>query len=348
MGCQHSGGSKEENEKNKAINGLLKREREELPHEVKLLLLGAGESGKSTIAKQMKIIHLNGYTDEEKKQFIVVIHQNILQAINSLLQAAETCEYTVSKKNRKSKETVERCEKLVVSPELGEHIAKLWSDKAVQKAYARASEFQILDSTEYYFEHLERITQEDYLPTEQDILRSRAKTTGVTETEFEVSKTRLRMVDVGGQRSERKKWIHCFQDVTAVIFCVGTSGYDQCLYEDNRVGRIDESLKLFDEICNSEWFTDISLILFLNKRDLFEKKVKVVDMSCAFPEYRGGLNYAKASAYMRKTFIELNRNPQKKQIYPHFTCATNTDNIKFVFNAVKTIIFRRAVADTGF
>jgi len=43
------------------------------------------------------------------------------------------------------------------------------------------------------------------------VLRARSKTTGITETEFEVDSTKFRMVDVGGQRSERKKWIHCFE-----------------------------------------------------------------------------------------------------------------------------------------
>ena len=42
----------------------------------------------------------------------------------------------------------------------------------------------------------------------------------------------MQMVDVGGQKSERRKWIHCFQDVTSILFLVSLSGYDQCLVED--------------------------------------------------------------------------------------------------------------------
>ena len=45
------------------------------------------------------------------------------------------------------------------------------------------------------------------------------------------------MVDVGGQRSERRKWIHCFEDVTAVIFFVAMSEYNQYLLEDPEVKR---------------------------------------------------------------------------------------------------------------
>lgn len=45
----------------------------------------------------------------------------------------------------------------------------------------------------------------------------------------------LRMFDVGGQRSERKKWIHCFEGVTAIIFCVALSDYDLVLAEDEEM-----------------------------------------------------------------------------------------------------------------
>ena len=96
-----------------------------------------------------------------------------------------------------------------------------------------------------------------------------------------------RMVDVGGQRSERKKWIHCFQDVTAVIFCVAMSEYDLKLYEDETVNRMHESIKLFDEICNSRWFAETSIVLFLNKSDLFREKIKKVNLNVCFPDYQG-------------------------------------------------------------
>ena len=70
------------------------------------------------------------------------------------------------------------------------------------------------------------------MPTEQDILRTRVKTTGIVEVHFSFKNLNFKLFDVGGQRSERKKWIHCFEDVTAIIFCVAMSEYDQVLHED--------------------------------------------------------------------------------------------------------------------
>jgi len=96
-----------------------------------------------------------------------------------------------------------------------------------------------------------------------------------------------RMFDVGGQRSERKKWIHCFEGVTAIIFCVALSAYDLVLAEDEEMNRMHESMKLFDSICNNKWFTETSIILFLNKKDLFEKKITKSPLTICFPDYTG-------------------------------------------------------------
>jgi guanine nucleotide-binding protein subunit alpha, other len=72
----------------------------------------------------------------------------------------------------------------------------------------------------------------DYMPTNLDILNCRLKTTGITETVFNLGQLSYRICDVGGQRSERRKWIHCFEKVTGCIFLVGISGYDEVLEED--------------------------------------------------------------------------------------------------------------------
>ena len=109
----------------------------------------------------------------------------------------------------------------------------------------------------------------------------------IIETQFTYKGLHFKMFDVGGQRSERKKWIHCFEGVTAIIFCVALSGYDLVLAEDEEMNRMMESMKLFDSICNNKWFVETSIILFLNKKDLFEQKIKYSPLSICFPEYKG-------------------------------------------------------------
>src|SRR3954471_4126902 len=125
------------------------------------------------------------------------------------------------------------------------------------------------------------------MPNDQDVLRSRVKTTGITETTFIIQDLTYRMFDVGGQRSERKKWIHCFENVTTILFLVAISEYDQLLFEDETVNRMQEALTLFDSICNSRWFVKTSIILFLNKIDLFKEKLPRSPMKAYFPDYDG-------------------------------------------------------------
>jgi len=204
-----------------------------------------------------------------------------------------------------------------------------------------------------YFDSIERIAQPDYIPDDQDVLRSRVKTTGITETTFIIGDLTYRMFDVGGQRSERKKWIHCFENVTTILFLVAISEYDQLLFEDETVNRMQEALTLFDSICNSRWFIKTSIILFLNKMDRFKEKLAISPMSNYFPDYTnarqkdssmelkvydnltasGGSEYAAACDYILNRFVSLNQH-ETKQIYTHFTCATDTSQIRFVMAAV--------------
>lgn len=123
----------------------------------------------------------------------------------------------------------------MLPPDVADSVRGLWRDPGVREAVSRSREFQLNDSAVYYFNSIDRMAAPNYLPTDQDILRSRVKTTGITETTFKVGELTYKLFDVGGQRSERKKWIHCFENVTALVFLVSLSEYDQMLYEDESV-----------------------------------------------------------------------------------------------------------------
>ncbi|XP_016367675.1 guanine nucleotide-binding protein G(i) subunit alpha-2-like, partial [Sinocyclocheilus rhinocerous] len=227
-----------------------------------LLSSGAGESGKSTIVKQMKIIHEDGYSEDECKQYRAVVYSNTIQSIMAIIKAMSNLKI-------------------------------------------------------------------DYRETAR------------------VFPPLFRMFDVGGQRSERKKWIHCFEGVTAIIFCVALSAYDLVLAEDEEMNRMHESMKLFDSICNNKWFTETSIILFLNKKDLFEEKITRSPLTICFPEYSGANKYDEAASYIQTKFEELNKKKNTKEIYTHFTCATDTKNVQFVFDAVTDVIIKNNLKDCG-
>ena len=347
MGCliSQTQEGKEAVERSKMIDKNLKTDGLRASKDVKLLLLGAGESGKSTIVKQMKIIHDNGFSSEERTQFKAVVYNNIIQSIQVIVKARNRLEIEYEDPARAEDERqlftlAGSTEEDVLTEELVGIMKRLWADKGIQACFGRAREYQLNDSAGYYLSELDRIGASDYSPTEQDILRTRVKTTGIIETQFTFKDLHFRMFDVGGQRSERKKWIHCFEGVTAIIFCVSLSAYDLVLAEDEETNRMQESLQIFDSICNSQWFVKTSIILFLNKKDLFAEKIKTSPLNVCFPEYEGPDTEEDAGAYIREQFEELNGRKKGKELYSHFTCATDTGNIQFVFDAVTDVIIK--------
>ncbi|KOC69105.1 Guanine nucleotide-binding protein G(q) subunit alpha [Habropoda laboriosa] len=423
MACCLSEEAREQKRINQEIERQLRKDKRDARRELKLLLLGTGESGKSTFIKQMRIIHGSGYSDDDKRGFIKLVYQNIFMAMQSMIRAMDLLriEYQVSSNIEKAElvrsvdfETVTTFESPYV-----EAIKDLWADGGIQECYDRRREYQLTDSAKYYLmeidrvaasdylpteqdilrvrvpttgiieypfdleeirfsylSDLERIEKPDFLPTEQDILRARAPTTGIIEYPFDLDSIIFRMVDVGGQRSERRKWIHCFENVTSIIFLVALSEYDQILFESENENRMEESKALFKTIITYPWFQQSSVILFLNKKDLLEEKIMYSHLVDYFPEYTGPKQEdVPAREFILKVYLSSNPDPDRmcyshftcatgpqkdalaarefilkmfinlnpdveKIIYSHFTCATDTENIKFVFAAVRDTILQ--------
>jgi len=154
-------------------------------------------------------------------------------------------------------------------------------------------------------------------------------------------------LDVGGQRNERRKWIHCFEDVTAVIFVTAISEYDQVLYEDEKENRLRESLKVFETVVNNKYFANSTIILFMNKSDLFRDKLQQTSIKYCFgDEYEGDGSFDDASHFIETCFLESSEN-KKRMIFPHITCATDTQNVKKVFDACKVTILNNNLHRLG-
>lgn len=342
--CCLSAEEKESQRISAEIERQLRRDKKDARRELKLLLLGTGESGKSTFIKQMRIIHGSGYSDEDRKGFTKLVYQNIFTAMQAMIRAMDTlriqyvCEQ--NKENAQIIREVEIDKVSALSRDQVTAIKQLWLDPGIQECYDRRREYQLSDSAKYYLTDIDRIAMSSFVPTQQDVLRVRVPTTGIIEYPFDLENIIFRMVDVGGQRSERRKWIHCFESVTSIIFLVALSEYDQVLAECDNENRMEESKALFKTIITYPWFLNSSVILFLNKKDLLEEKIMYSHLISYFPEYTGPKQDVKAA---RDFILKLyqDQNPDKeKVIYSHFTCATDTENIRFVFAAVKDTILQ--------
>ena len=231
--------------------------------------------------------------------------------------------------------------------------------------------FSFPDNMDYFFNKAELLYLPDFMPNCEDALKTRIRTTGIIEHLYEIKQNFFHLFDVGGQRNERKKWIHSFENVTAVIFVAALNHYHAVLFEDEKKNAMHESIQLFDEICNSKWFKKTEMILFLNKNDLYRESLREgYSLRMCFHKDVGWNGdqwdaadsdnedmtdyvkqddiekdseyfefcYDRSIQFIQEQFIKRNTNP--KLVYVHVTTATNEDNIKKVFWDVQNMIIR--------
>ena len=187
---------------------------------------------------------------------------------------------------------------------------------------------------------MDRISHPEYVPNQLDVLQSRVRTIGMVQMNFYCKNKLFKVYDLGGHRSERKSWFHYFENVNAVIFCNALSAYDLVCEEDQAVNRMQESLKLFKSICNNKWFVGTSIVLFLNKTDIFEKKIKLQPLTVCFPEYDGPNTREDSIAFIKMKFQDMSKERITKNMYTHLTCAIDTQNIQWVFDVVTDVIMQ--------
>jgi len=367
MGCIE--GSKDAEEErlkkdaNKKIEKQIQKDKQIYRATHRLLLLGAGESGKSTIVKQMKILHVDGFDEEEKRQKVEDIRRNIKESILTICSEMARLDpplHLSDPDNQRRFDYVMNIPNMTdfdYTSEFYDNAEALWKDGGVQACFERSNEYQLIDCAKYFLDKVHEVRDPDFMPTEQDILRCRVLTSGIFETKFQVDRVNFHMFDVGGQRDERRKWIQCFNDVTAIIFVTACSSYNMVLREDASQNRLKESLELFKSIWINRWLKTISVILFLNKQDLLSEKIRSgrSRLETYFPDFARYSTPAdvpsesgedaeviRAKYFIRDEFLKISTasGEGRHYCYPHFTCAVDTENIRRVFNDCKDIIQR--------
>ena len=294
------------------------------------------------MVKQLKSIYRLPVDEVELQNFATNIHRNTVLSMQTFIEAAATLEipFTDPEDQRRATEVedfVFDTETKRMPVAIAEDIAALWESEPIQQTYKRRSEFYFMDASEYYFTNVRRLVAEDYRPTEEDMVMTRIRTTGISVTEFTEDSVMYRVVDVGGQRSERRKWIHCFDDVKALLFVVSLAGYDQVMFEDPTQNRMHEQLALFAQIVNTPQFKTTPIFVFLNKKDLFEQMMRTTPLSKCFPEYTGGDDVQTALEFIKQKFTEKVQE-QPKELHFAYVSARVKKDISYAWDEVKSIM----------
>ena len=313
--------------------------REEL--HFKILCLGAGESGKSTVIKQLTFIHKQQLTPEERLSYVKVLQNNTVQCMITLIKEAEAFGYSsqFSEAERLAADAV--CnydQRSDMTYELLEHIQLLWHSESITLTYSRRNEYWHLEATDYYFSNAERYVADGFIPTEEDIVMARKRTTGVVVTELDYGGVHWSCVDVGGQRSERRKWLNCFDNVKAIIYVVNLAGYCKVLFEDKAVNRMHESLNLFEATMSNPLFQHTPVFIFLNKKDLFEQLLRTQPIDCCFPDYGGSNDLHSCIEYISEEYER--RLPVGRRDKPTFLllAARMKKDVQYCFEEVKDLL----------
>jgi GTPase SAR1 family protein len=222
--------SAQEAHRNVALEQELKNDAVETKKIHKLLLLGPGESGKSTFYKQMTLTRRGGFSAAEREQFAASIRQNLVSYLSEVARGAMGLGFMLEDdhKNfvRECEVVMEKYSELSEIPDFVSRAKALWRHESVQKAWENKSFFQVSDSLEYFMNKIDEVILDAYIPSDDDILRLRARTTGILQEEFSIEGEKFLIVDVGGQRSERRKWFKFFDNVTAVLYVAAIGEYD--------------------------------------------------------------------------------------------------------------------------
>eukprot|EP01084_Bolivina_argentea_P101397 181796_1 len=371
-------------------------------HKYKILILGPKRSGKSTILNQLKYLHGNGFIDSERAQAKLDIISYIIQSMKSIIECVEEYEkhkqFTIHRfsLHSEAKQSAQYIKNLqlnynIIDSKLSRHIDVLSKQITIQKILDNADKYYIDISIRYFLKYFHRIKNINYIPSDQDIIQLRIKTESFNEENIEMRGQKFAVYDIDYKPDicNVNKYMHCFENVTAIIFVASLCSFDEPIFEDNKtyqekmqwkqsmelmqtyvgsdilnvvlefIGHpknvMQQSLELFDSLCNSIWFKNVGIILFLSKSDLLMNKINncqqytndinIIFKQC-FPEYNNEIEYNKCSEYIKDKFLGLNVN-KHREIFSHFVNGTDVTLMTKIFFDVQNVIVRASLSRGG-
>ncbi|KAF8886520.1 guanine nucleotide binding protein, alpha subunit [Infundibulicybe gibba] len=258
----------------------------------------------------------------------------------------------------------------VVLHACSDDMRRLWNDPIVQELLEKQN-LRLEELAGFFLDSLDRVTSLGYVPSDDDILRARLKTLGVSEHRFKIAfstagsasvGTDWRVFDVGGHRSLRAAWAPYFDDMDAIIFLAPISCFDQVLAEDHKINRLEDSFNLWTSIVSNPLLKNTNLILFLNKIDIMKSKlasgIKLADYVVSYGERPNDFentSTCKRLLYLHANpddllYIDLRRkfggilkesSPVKRVFYCHLTAVTDTKSTTYILTNIKDMLMRQ-------
>ncbi|VDI48710.1 Hypothetical predicted protein [Mytilus galloprovincialis] len=221
-------------------------------------------------------------------------------------------------------------------------IKSLWADPGMRKCYKECKECQLTDSQRYFIDHIDRITESNYIPNLYDILHCTINSCGITEHSYNIDGHLLRFIDIRGARTERRKWIHYFDNMSVLMFIVALSDYNKIESYSDGENRLDIAKSLFKAIIDYPWFQNCGIMLFMSKKDIIEEQIMHTNLVDYFPEFRGPKKNAhEATEFIIKMFVELNTD-HDRIIYPYSVCLLDAENVRSVLaSAIKDMVMNQ-------
>ncbi|KAJ3513146.1 hypothetical protein NLJ89_g3115 [Agrocybe chaxingu] len=260
-----------------------------------------------------------------------------------------------SEESQNTRSTAERSEdgqSRRILAALGDDIAALWRDPVVQQTL-KAAEIALDEQPGFFLDQVQRITSEDYKPRPEDVLKARVTTIGPEEHQIiaENGPDNARywtIYDVGGSKTA---WAQFFDDVNIIIFLAPMSGFNQVLAEDESVNRLTDSLRLWQMICSNKVLSNIEFVLFLNKLDILDSKLKSgIQFSSFVTSYVNKPNETKPVAkYLLDVFVSIHQqhSPKRRKLHPHLTCAVDTKATASVIHRIQDLILVKLLSQTN-
>lgn len=313
-----------------------------------VLILGAGDSGKSTIFKHLQHLYSKSFRKpEDRLNFKSFIIDNVITAIQILVTASHHYKIPIQDPNNRATAAIVsnlpeniftktdkegwNCLPHGLTPT---GISALWQDVGIQEVFKERNLFHLDDNAPYFLSKLGELTRKGYVPSLEDILRSRKKTVGVADEIFDIQGRTLKVVDVGGQRNERRKWISFFSGMDAVVYVSSLSEYDQLTYENDKTPRLDDSTNVFKSFFEVGEMSHVPVHLVLNKLDVMCDKInRQKEMSRYFKEFNGDdQNVEDYKQFITSKFMQYDTNNRVKGVY--YTSAVDEQSIKLLVQRI--------------